>query len=60
MNTRKVHLGRNDLIKEKASAKEEGFGIDSLRQLEQEGIEKKIEPPKQPPTSFMPPGGPGR
>ena len=52
-----VHLGRNDLIKESATAKEEGFGIDSFRQLQQEGIEKKPEPsPKQPPAGFMPPG----
>ncbi len=54
---KKIHLGRNDLIKETATAKEEGFGIDSFRQLQQEGIEKKEEAPKQPPASFMPPGG---
>ncbi len=57
---KKVHLGRNDLIKEKASAKEEGFGIDSLRQLQDDGIEKKPEAPKQPPNSFLPPGGLGQ
>ncbi len=53
---RNVHLNRNDLIMESAQAKEEGFGIDSFRQLQQEGLIKKPEPsPKQPPTSFMPP-----
>ena len=37
---KKIHLGRTNLIKEKASATEEGFGIDSLRQLEKEGLQE--------------------
>jgi hypothetical protein len=55
---KKIHLRRNDLIAEKASATEEGFGVDSLRQLEEEGIETKKQPadgmpPIQPPAIPM-------
>ncbi len=55
---KKIHLRRNDLIAEKASATEEGFGVDSLRQLEQDGIETKKQPadgmpPMQPPVMPM-------
>ncbi len=53
---KKVHLGRNDLIAEKKTATEEGFGVDSLRQLETEGIQSKkpaggaeVPPPTMPP-----------
>lgn len=56
---KKVRLGRNDLIRESATAAEEGFGVDALRQLEEEGIEQQQEEPQQPPSSFMPPIGPG-
>ena len=38
---KKVHLGRNDLIAEKSSAAAEGFGVDALRQLEKDGIQKE-------------------
>jgi hypothetical protein len=34
----KIHLGRNDLIRESAAAKEEGFGIDAFRKLQQDGL----------------------
>ncbi len=53
---KKVHLGRNDLISEKASAAEEGFGVDALRQLEKEGVEgkKPDEGPQTPPPAGMP------
>jgi hypothetical protein len=55
---KKIHLRRTDLIAEKASATEEGFGVDSLRQLEQDGIETKKQPadgmpPMQPPVMPM-------
>ncbi len=53
---KKVHLGRNDLIKESANAKEEGFGLDSFRQLEQEGIKKPEPAPPAPGMGGMPPG----
>lgn len=52
-----VHLGRNDLIMESATAKDEGFGVDAFRQLQKEGLKKEPEAsPTQPPSSFMPPG----
>jgi hypothetical protein len=50
---KKIHLGRNDLIAEKASATQEGFGVDSLRQLQTEGIQPK-EDAKVPPPSMPP------
>lgn len=37
----KIHLRRDDLIKEKASAKEEGFGPDAFRKLQDDGLKKK-------------------
>jgi len=37
---KEVHLRRNDLIRESAAAREEGFGIDAFRQLQQEGLRK--------------------
>jgi len=39
----KLHLGRDDIIKEKASAAVEGFGIDAFRSLEEGGLKKKAE-----------------
>jgi hypothetical protein len=36
---KKIHLGRNDLIKESESAEDEGFGVDALRKMEEEGVE---------------------
>jgi len=49
---KKVHLSRNDLISEKASAAAEGFDVDALRQLENEGIEGKKPEPTPPPTNM--------
>lgn len=55
---KKIRLSRNDLIKEKDTAKELGFGVDALRELEGEGIEAKkpadSAPTPPPPTSFQP------
>jgi len=34
---KKIRLNRSDFVKEKASAKDEGFGIDAFRKLEDEG-----------------------
>jgi hypothetical protein len=39
---KKIHLVRSDIVKESATAKEEGFGIDAFRKLEEEGLK----PPK--------------
>jgi hypothetical protein len=36
---KKIHLNRTDLIKITEEAKEEGFGLDALRKLEEEGVE---------------------
>ncbi len=55
---KKIRLSRNDLIKEKDTATEEGFGVDALRELESEGIEEKKPSDSAkvpPPTSFQPP-----
>ncbi|MBM3998233.1 MAG: DUF4340 domain-containing protein [Planctomycetes bacterium] len=41
---RKIHLGRGDIFERKPGTAEEGFGIDSFRQLEKQGLKK--EPPK--------------
>jgi hypothetical protein len=38
---KKIHLVRSDIVKEKASAKDEGFGIDAFRKLEEEGLKAK-------------------
>jgi hypothetical protein len=38
---KKIHLGRGDLIKESDKAKEEGFGVDALRDIEKRGVENK-------------------
>ncbi|MCI0357861.1 MAG: hypothetical protein L0211_05155, partial [Planctomycetaceae bacterium] len=47
---KKIHLGRNDLVKEGATAKDAGFNVDAFRKLQTEGIK-----PAPPP----PPTGPG-
>jgi hypothetical protein len=49
---KKIHLGRADIIREGATAKETGFGVDAFRLLEKEGI-------KKPATPAPGPGGPG-
>lgn len=40
---KKIHLGRADVIKEKEDVEEEGYGIDALRKLQEEGVEKEEE-----------------
>lgn len=49
---KKIHLGRNDIIQEGASAKETGFGVDAFRKLESEGLKKNA-----PPMAGGSPGG---
>lgn len=49
---KKVHLSRVDLIKEKTVVKEEGFGIDAFRKLEEGGLKKEEKK-----SGFDPPGG---
>lgn len=52
-----IQLGRNELIRDAASAAAEGFGVDAFRRLQQQGIapEPKKEP-KTPDSFFRLPG----
>jgi hypothetical protein len=55
---RKVQLVRADIVKDRATAKEEGFGVDAFRQLEQGGVKGKAPAASTPPaTSGGFPGG---
>ena len=55
---KKIHLGRTDIIREGATAKETGFGVDSFRLLEKQGINPPP-PATSPPPGGRGPGGPG-
>ena len=48
---KKIHLSRADIVKDTTGATDEGFGIDSFRKLESDGI-RQLQP-------STPPGGPG-
>jgi hypothetical protein len=41
---KKIRLVRSDIVKETATAKDEGFGVDAFRKLEEEGIGAKKTP----------------
>ena len=41
---KKIRLVRSDIVKESATAKEEGFGIDAFRKLEEEGLKGTAKP----------------
>ena len=43
---KKMRLRRVDIIKEKDTAEEEGFGIDAFRKLENDGLKKEKEDEK--------------
>lgn len=54
---KKVQLGRADIVKDRATAKDEGFGVDAFRQLEQGGVENTkpaaaISTPPPPPSGL--------
>jgi len=51
---KKIRLGRSDIVQEKASAKDEGFGIDAFRKLESEGIKGDTKPGATPMTPSFP------
>jgi hypothetical protein len=56
---KKIHLGRSDIIKEGATARDAGFDVDAFRKLETDGIEKTTPTattPESPmtPTNFPP------
>jgi hypothetical protein len=42
---KKVHLVRSDIVKEKAIAKDEGFGLDAFRKLEDDGLKTELPKP---------------
>ena len=56
---KKVHLSRADIIKEVSGAKDEGFGIDAFRKLEQDGIRQTVPSNPGGGPGFGGPGGPG-
>ena len=53
---KKIHLGRNDLVKEGATARDAGFNVDAFRKLETDGIKPA---PPAPPSGGSGFGGPG-
>jgi hypothetical protein len=56
---KRVHLSRNDIIKESATARDEGFGIDAFRKLQEDGVNPPPEAPSTPPGAGAFPGLPG-
>jgi len=42
---KKIHLVRSDIVKEKAIAKDEGFGLDAFRKLEDDGLKTELPKP---------------
>jgi hypothetical protein len=55
---KRVHLSRNDIIKENANAIDEGFGIDAFRKLQEDGVNPPPPAPAGPPSGGAFPGGP--
>lgn len=47
---KKIHLRRSDVITAKESAAEEGSGVDALRKLEEEGLQREETAEEVPPT----------
>jgi uncharacterized protein DUF4340 len=50
---KKIRLGRSDIVKESTAAKDEGFGLDAFRTLEQGGVQGAAKPaaaPSSPPS----------
>lgn len=54
---KKIRLGRTDIVKESSGAKEEGFGPDAFRSLEEGGIKGVAKPATPAAPSFNPGGG---
>jgi len=54
---KKIRLGRTDIVKESSGAKEEGFGPDAFRSLEEGGIKGVAKPAAPAAPSFNPGGG---
>jgi hypothetical protein len=55
---KRVHLSRNDIIKENANAIDEGFGIDAFRKLQKDGVNPPPPSPPGLPADGGFPGGP--
>jgi hypothetical protein len=55
---KKIHLGRNDLVKEASTASQEGFGVDAFRKLEDAGLKGSLTPPSTGASPGFPPGLP--
>ncbi|MEX2173913.1 MAG: DUF4340 domain-containing protein [Pirellulaceae bacterium] len=54
----KLHLSRADIVKEGATARDEGFNVDAFRKLESEGVNPPPPAPAAPSNSGLPPGFP--
>jgi hypothetical protein len=57
---RKVQLGRADIVKDRDTAKDEGFGVDAFRKLEAGGVEGKAAASTPPPPPGNIPRFPGQ
>jgi hypothetical protein len=55
---KKIHLGRNDIVKEASTASQEGFGVDAFRKLESDGLKSSSGSGTGTPPG-LPPGFPG-
>jgi hypothetical protein len=53
---KKIHLGRNDLVKEASTAAQEGIGIDAFRKLEDAGLKGSLTPAGTGTSPSLPPG----
>jgi hypothetical protein len=53
---KKIRLTRSDIVKEKAAAKDEGFGIDAFRKLETDGVKGESKASPVPGLQGGPPG----
>ena len=51
---KKIRLTRSDIVKEAAAAKDEGFGIDAFRKLEEEGAKGAAAKPAAPAGQAFP------
>ena len=52
---KKIRLVRSDIVKESAAAKEEGFGVDAFRKLEEGGVKGASKPTPAPSSPGFPP-----
>ena len=55
---KRIHLSRNDIIKENAAAIDEGFGIDAFRKLQKDGLNPTSDSSSNSSSDGAFPGGP--